>query len=213
MLQEPSNDRTLWPRPHYTHRKAPETVHGVQSPLHLLCFHLAVERERWSCWFKSGLQLATNTRERGRRSVLLPPLSSLPFKRSDSHETPQPPQRPWAPVLVPALTNAALPTNTTSLLDSHTPKHLIHATVCSVPSERSQLPLHLRARKWKTCVRERKKEVAKFTVQTTSSVFRNYWKTAGPECQQPNYWIYCGSMRITTGEITQIQYKRPKIDF
>lgn len=67
------------------------------------------------------------------------------------------PPRPSVPVLVPALTNAALPTHTSSLLDSHTPKHLIYANVRSVPSERSQLPLHLSARKWKTCEGKRKK--------------------------------------------------------
>lgn len=89
---------------------------NLQTP----CFHLAVKRQRQSFWFKSSLQLAPNTRDRGRCSLSLPPLSSLPFKRSDSHENPQ---RPSVPVLYPALTAAAAAATTALPTHIHTHKH------------------------------------------------------------------------------------------
>lgn len=103
--------------PPYSQREAgrplfysrPETAHEIYNPVQTPCFHLSVERQRQRFWLKSGLQLVQNTRDRGRCSPSLPPLSNLPFKRSDSHENPR---RPSVPVLYPALTAAALPTNT-----------------------------------------------------------------------------------------------------
>lgn len=84
---------------------------------------------------------------------------------SNSHENPQ---RPSVPVLYPALTNAALPTNTISL--THT-KHLIHTNVRSAPSVRWQLPLHPSVRRWKTCERKRKKGSHKVYCQKRLQVF------------------------------------------
>ena len=134
------------------------------APFQTPYFHLAVERHRQSFWFKGSLQLATNTTDRGRCSLSLPPLSSLPFKRSDSHENPQ---RPTLPVLYPALSAAAaaaLPTNTHTYTHPHPHtdmhiKHLIHTNVCSPASVRWQLPLHPSTRRRKTF--ERKSSVSK----------------------------------------------------
>lgn len=110
--------------------------------------------------------LKTPEIRRGRCSLLLPPPSSLPFKRSDNHGNPQ---RPSVPVQYPALAAAAQP-------QTHTQrniKRLIHTNVLSAGSVRWRSPLHPRIRRWKTSERKtgRKKEVTKFNVKT--SVFRN----------------------------------------
>ena len=51
-------------------------------------------------------------------------------------------------------------------------KHLIHTNVLSAASVRRRLPLHHSIRRGKTSERKRKKEVTKFAVKTTSSVFK-----------------------------------------
>lgn len=76
------------------------------APSRRCVFTLQLKGKGRPSGFKSGLQLAPNTRDRGRCSLSLPPLSALPFKRSDSHENPQ---RPAVPVLYPALTACCPP--------------------------------------------------------------------------------------------------------
>lgn len=56
-----------------------------------MIFTLHLKGKGRACALKAGLQLATNSRDRGRCSLVLPPLSGLPFKRSDSHESPKRP--------------------------------------------------------------------------------------------------------------------------
>ncbi len=159
---------TAWSKAAFVLQHTWDWAWNVYPSSQMLCFHLAVKRQRQSFWLKRGLQLAKNTGDRGRCSLSLPPLSGLPFKRSDSHENPK---RPSVPVLYPALTAAALPTNT----HTHTHTQSIYFTpMCALLLQRGGSCFC--TREWGGEKHQRgkeKEEVTKFSVKTTSSVFRN----------------------------------------